>query len=79
MYPPSYTDKHAPTDPDEFSIEGEPAVLASVLRIDFVKDTFDRRIGTPMDPPAPVLTRLSTHSPSVCATSRAPRNSKSPR
>jgi hypothetical protein len=56
VFPPQYAEERAATDPDEVKINGETAVLASMLRIDFQKDTFNRTQGAELDPPASVIT-----------------------
>ncbi len=58
FYPPGRSDR-APssTDPDQLKINGIPAFQAEVLRIDFHKDSFDRRSEIPCDPPEPVINR----------------------
>src|SRR5207249_4460531 len=50
-----YNEERAATDPDELTINGEPAVLANILRVDFQKDTFDRTQAGTLDPPEPVI------------------------
>ena len=54
-FPPSYTSQRRPSDPDEISVNDEPAVLATMLRIDFHKETFDRAQGADVDPPEHVI------------------------
>jgi hypothetical protein len=55
VFPPQYTEESAATDPDEIAVNGEAAVLANVLRIDFQKDTFERAQGVELDPPYSVI------------------------
>jgi hypothetical protein len=55
VLPPSYTEERAPTDPDAITIDGEPAVLANILCIDFQKDTFSREHGAALVPPQSVI------------------------
>lgn len=58
FYPPGRSDR-APsiTGPDQLKIDGIPAFQADALRIDFHKDSFDRRIEVPCDPPELVIKR----------------------
>ncbi len=49
--PPAYLERERADSPANISVGGEPAVLANILRIDFRKETFERRIGLPADPP----------------------------
>ena len=55
MLPPEYTPEQPALAPASITIDGEPAVLANVLRIDFRKDAFDRQSGTPFDPPTDLM------------------------
>jgi hypothetical protein len=52
VYPPAKSD--VPPQPDyikDIQIKGVPAFRANVLRVDFVKDSFDRRQDIECDPP----------------------------
>lgn len=42
---------------DEFSVDGKLAYQTNGLRIDFKKDSFDRKIGIECDPPYTLITR----------------------
>ena len=44
-------------DQDKITIDNVPAFQADALRIDFHKESFDRRTGTLYDPPEPVIDR----------------------
>jgi hypothetical protein len=56
--PPGRSDLPLPADfPEKVEIDGKPAFVADALRIDFIKDTFDRSIGAQLDPPEEVITR----------------------
>jgi hypothetical protein len=58
FYPPGRSDR-APsnTGSDQLKIDSTPAFQADVLRIDFHKDSFDRRVEIAFDPPVPIITR----------------------
>jgi len=43
--------------PTDLTLNGKPAFQANVMRIDFHKDEFDRRIGGQLDPPEDVIRR----------------------
>ncbi len=60
VLPPSYTEEHASTDPDEVTIDGEPGVLANILCIDFQKETFSREHTPDLDPPTTVIVEAIT-------------------
>jgi hypothetical protein len=55
VFPPSYTEERSSTDPDELTINDEPAVLANVLNIEFQREAFDRTEDGPVDPPEDVI------------------------
>ena len=55
-YPPSKTDLPVEHVPETLTVNGVPAYLANGLRIDFFRDSFDRRQGKKtMDPPQEVV------------------------
>jgi hypothetical protein len=41
--------------PSSLTLDGKPAFEANVMRIDFRKDSFDRKIDSPIDPPEGVI------------------------
>jgi hypothetical protein len=43
--------------PKNLTLNGKPAVEANVMRIDFHKNSFDRKIDSPIDPPEDVIRR----------------------
>lgn len=55
VYPPEYSVEQPAQHPDEIAMNEQPAVLADKLRIDFVKESFDRSQDGPMDPPEHVI------------------------
>jgi hypothetical protein len=58
IFPPARSDRPPLGDaPTVLQMNSESAFLANGLRIDFNKDTFDRRHEHPSDPPAAVITR----------------------
>src|SRR6266496_5138777 len=58
VFPPARSDRPPSGDvPDVLQMNDVPAFLANGLRIDFIKDTFDRLHEHPSDPPEPVITR----------------------
>jgi hypothetical protein len=58
VYPPLKTDNPAqPDNVEDIQINGLPAFRANTLRIDFVKDSFDRRQGIECDPPYEFIRR----------------------
>lgn len=57
-YPPLCSDRAPPiTEEDHRTVDGISAFQADVLRIDFYKDTFDRRSGSPVDPPELIISQ----------------------
>lgn len=53
--PPTRTDRPLVNAPHAMTIDGRPAVHSDAVVLDFVKDSFDRRAGAPVDPPLDVL------------------------
>jgi hypothetical protein len=43
--------------PASLTLDGKPAFEANVMRIDFHKNSFDRRANSPMDPPEEIIRR----------------------
>jgi len=43
--------------PSSLTLDGKPAVEANVMRIDFRKDSFERKVDTSIDPPEEVIRR----------------------
>jgi hypothetical protein len=58
FYPPVRSEKAPPlTDEEKITIDGVTAFQADALRIDFRKESFDRRVETRIDPPEDVIDR----------------------
>ena len=58
FYPPGRSENAPPlTDEEKITIDGVTAFQADALRIDFRKESFDRRAGTHIDPPEDVIDR----------------------
>ncbi len=58
VFPPLRSDRPSPVDGlDEIKLDGVPAFQADVLRIDFRRESFDRRKDGTLDPPEHVITR----------------------
>ena len=58
VYPPGRSDRPTQGDlPDKLRMSGVPAFFANALRIHFKKDAFERKSGSPLDPPEAVLRR----------------------
>lgn len=58
-FPPARTDRPVAGDTPAIKMNGADAFLANGLRIDFIKDHFDRVQGSPWDPPETVLRRAA--------------------
>jgi hypothetical protein len=58
FYPPGRSENAPPlTEEEKITIDGVTAFQADALRIDFRKESFDRRAGTHIDPPEDVIDR----------------------
>ncbi len=58
IYPPVRSDQPTPgPDADKLFIDERPGIQANALRVDFVKDDFDRRVETECDPPYSLIQR----------------------
>jgi len=58
IYPPAKSDQPTPgIDVDELFIDEKPGFQANALRIDFVKDSFDRQVGIECDPSYDLIQR----------------------
>lgn len=58
FYPPGRSDRTPSSDaPEEIRIDGTPAFQADSLRIDFLKDSFERKMGAPVDPSHEIMGR----------------------
>jgi len=56
FYPPGRSENAPPlSDEEKITIDGVTAFQADTLRIDFHKESFDRRAGTHIDPPEAVI------------------------
>jgi hypothetical protein len=76
---PARTERPLVGVPDLMNIDGRPAVHADAVVIDFIGNSFDRRLGAPVDPPLDVLDaalngflshlRIVTRAPQVRAIS----------
>ena len=56
VYPPQKSDRPTtPDTPEEIRVDGVRAIDADVIRIDFLKSSFDRRDGLFCDPPFDVI------------------------
>lgn len=58
VFPPMRSERAPAIDgTEQWKIDGVPAFQADVLRIDFAKESFERGIGSPCDPPYAVINR----------------------
>lgn len=58
FHPPARSDLFLTQEvPVDLRLDDQRAFVANALRIDFQKETFDRREGAPLDPPEPVIRR----------------------
>jgi hypothetical protein len=74
FYPPGRSENAPPlTEEEKITVDGVTAFQADALRIDFRKESFDRRAGTHIDPPDDVIDRainFFSHAPPSCRTRR---------